>query len=360
MSGTLARPERSPGPQRAAQPDGPVRIGMIGVGRIGRMHATLVASRVAGAELVSVCDVAADAAGALAAELGTDSAPSAAELIEDPRVEAVGICSSTDSHVDLVVEAARAGKAIFCEKPVSLELTQLDRALDAVVDTGVAFQIGFNRRFDPAHESVHEAVRSGSIGDPHLIRISSRDPDPPPLEYVRASGGIFLDMTIHDFDLARYIAGSEVTEVFARGELRIEPRFADAGDVDTAVVTLIHENRCLTTIDNSRHAAYGYDQRLEVFGSLGMARSENPLDHTGVVHTAEGTLAPALPHFFLERYTPSYVREWAAFADAVRTGTRPTPGPADARAPLVIGLAARRSVELGRPVTTAEIEELAD
>jgi myo-inositol 2-dehydrogenase/D-chiro-inositol 1-dehydrogenase len=173
---------------------------------------------------------------------------------------------------------------------------------------------------------------------------------------VATSGGLFLDMTIHDFDMARYVAGSEVVEVFARGAVRVEPAFAEAGDVDTAVVTLVHEDGCLTTIDNSRRAVYGYDQRVEAFGSLGMACSENPLEHSGVVRTAAGASAPALPHFFLDRYVPSYVRAWEAFIAAVRAGESPPVTGADGRAPLVLGLAAWRSVREGRSVRVDEID----
>ena len=175
-----------------------------------------------------------------------------------------------------MVEAARAGKAIFCEKPVSLDLAEVDRALAAVQEAGVPFQIGFNRRFDPGHAAVAAAVADGTVGEPQLARISSRDPAPPPTGYIATSGGIFLDMTIHDFDMARFVVGSEVVEVFARGAVRIDQAFADADDVDTAVVTLVHENGCLTTIDNSRQAVYGYDQRVEVFGSAGMATLGEP------------------------------------------------------------------------------------
>ena len=218
------------------------------------------------------------------------------------------------------------------------------------------FQVGFNRRFDPAHQAVHEAVASGAVGEPHLVRISSRDPAPPPLAYVRASGGIFLDMTIHDFDMARHVAGSEVVEVFAHGAVRVDQGFAEADDVDTALVTLVHANGCLTAIDNSRQAVYGYDQRVEVFGSAGMAASENPLAHTAVVRTAAGAREATLPYFYLERYIPSYLREWEAFAAAVDGGTPPPVSTADARAPLVIGLAAWRSLREHRPVAVAEVE----
>ncbi len=333
----------------------PVRIGVIGVGRIGRMHAELLAHRVPGAALGAVYDAHEPLARDVAEDLGVPTAASVEELL-DGEVDAVAICSSADSHARLLVAAAEAGRAVFCEKPVSLELAELDRALEAVQEAGVPFQIGFNRRFDPAHASVHDAVAAGTIGEPHLVRISSRDPAPPPLAYVKTSGGLFLDMMIHDFDMARYITGSEVVEVFARGATRIEPEFARAGDVDTALVTLVHESGCLTAIDNSRRAVYGYDQRVEVFGSAGMAASENPLPHSGVVSTASGTQRPPLPHFFLERYLPSYEREWEAFVSAVHNGA-PTPVAAlDARAPLVIGLAAWRSVHERRPVRTEEIE----
>jgi myo-inositol 2-dehydrogenase/D-chiro-inositol 1-dehydrogenase len=199
-------------------------------------------------------------------------------------------------------------------------------------------------------------VAGGTVGEPHLVRISSRDPAPPPMGYVRTSGGIFLDMTIHDFDMARFVTGSEVVEVFARGAVRIDTAFAEADDVDTAVVMLTHANRCLTTIDNSRQAVYGYDQRVEVFGSAGMAASENPLAHAALVRTGVGTSAATLPYFYLERYVPSYLREWQAFAAAVSTGETPPVTAADARAPLVIGLAARRSLRENRPVAVAEVD----
>jgi myo-inositol 2-dehydrogenase/D-chiro-inositol 1-dehydrogenase len=334
----------------------PVRIGVIGVGRIGRMHAELLARRVPGAALGAVYDAHEPSARDVAGELRVPVAPTVAELLELDDLDAVAICSSADSHADLLIAAAEAGKAVFCEKPLSLDLAELDRAMAAVEAAGVPFQIGFNRRFDPAHASVRDAVASGTIGEPLLVRISSRDPAPPPLAYVRTSGGLFLDMMIHDFDMARFVTGSEVVEVFARGAIRIEPAFAEAGDIDTALVTLVHENGCLTAIDNSRQAVYGYDQRVEVFGSTGMAASGNPLAHTGTVTTVNGTHRPALPHFFLERYLPSYEREWEAFVTAVQTEVPPPVSMVDARAPLVMGLAAWRSLREGRPVRLEEIE----
>ncbi len=333
----------------------PLRIGIIGVGRIGRMHAELLAHQVPGAAVGAVFDAYEPAAHDVATELGVPTAGSVREIF-DSELDAVAICSSSDTHVDLLIAAAQAGKAVFCEKPLSLDLAEVDRALRAIDIAGVPFQIGFNRRFDPAHASVRDAVASGAVGEPHLVRISSRDPEPPPLEYVRTSGGLFLDMMIHDFDMARYVTGTEVVEVFARGAVRVEPSFAEVGDIDTALVTLVHEDGCLTAIDNSRRAAYGFDQRVEVFGSAGMAVSENPLAHTGTVFTAAGADRPPLPHFFLERYLPSYIREWEAFVEAVAGGVNPPVSTSDARAPLLIGLAALRSLREGRPVRVEEVE----
>jgi myo-inositol 2-dehydrogenase / D-chiro-inositol 1-dehydrogenase len=332
-----------------------LRIGVIGVGRIGRMHAELLARQVPGAAVTWIHDEFEASARTVAESLGAVVAADLDELLNAPDVDAVAICSPTDTHAELIVAAAEAGKAIFCEKPVSLDLAEVDRALAAVDAAGVPFQIGFNRRFDPAHEAVAAAVAGGEIGEPQLARITSRDPAPPPVSYIRSSGGLFLDMTIHDFDMARYVTGSEVVEVYARGGVRVDPEIGEAGDVDTAVVLLEHANGCLTTIDNSRQAVYGYDQRVEVFGSGGMAASENPLAHTATVRNADGLRGATLPYFYLERYIPSYLREWEAFAAAVGAGEAPPVGVRDARAPLVIGMAAWRSLREGRAV---RIEEL--
>ena len=332
-----------------------VRIAVLGVGRIGRMHAELIARQVPGASLAMVQDVDANAAAAIGAELGVAHTTDAAEVFASELVDAVAICSSTDTHVPLLIAAARCGKAIFCEKPVSLDLRKVDEALAVVKASGVPIQIGFNRRFDPAHRSVRDAVSSGAVGDVHIVRITSRDPAPPPIAYVKVSGGLFLDMMVHDFDMARYVTGSEVVEVYAKAAVRVDPAIGEAGDVDTAVVTLLHENGCITTIDNSRQAVYGYDQRVEAFGSGGMAASENPPSHSGMRRTAAGTITPTIAYFFLDRYIPSYIAEWKAFVDYVTDGGS-SPVDADAgRAPLVIGLAAKLSVQEGRPVLCAEI-----
>jgi myo-inositol 2-dehydrogenase/D-chiro-inositol 1-dehydrogenase len=331
-------------------------LGMIGVGRIGRMHAELLARQVPGAAVTTVHDEFEENARAVAGTLGARVAADLDELLAGPDVDAVAICTPTDTHAELVVAAARAGKAIFCEKPVSLDLAEVDRALAAVQQAGVPFQIGFNRRFDPAHAAVAAAVARGDVGELQLARVTSRDPAPPPVSYIRSSGGLFLDMTIHDFDMARFVTGSEVVEVYARGGVRVDPEIGEAGDIDTAVVVLEHANGCLTTIDNSRQAVYGYDQRVEVFGSGGMAASENPLAHSATVRSADGVRGATLPYFYLERYVPSYLAEWQAFVAAVSAGEPPPVGPADARAPLVIGLAAWRSLREGRPVRIEEVQ----
>jgi myo-inositol 2-dehydrogenase/D-chiro-inositol 1-dehydrogenase len=328
-------------------------IAVLGTGRIGKMHAELISRQMPGLELHSVFDVYTDGATAVATDLGVPVADSI-EAVMASDADAVAICTSTDTHVDLVVAAAEAGKAIFLEKPVSLNLEEVDRAVAAVKAAGVPLQVGFNRRFDAAHAAVQAAVADGSVGDVHMVKITSRDPAPPPIEYIKVSGGIFCDMTIHDFDMARFVTGSEVVEVYVKAAVRIDPAIGEAGDVDTAMVMMTHENGAITCIDNSRQAVYGYDQRVEVFGSAGMAVSENPREHSTELHTAGGTRQQNIPYFFLERYIPSYLAEWSAFLDGLRSGTMPVTID-DGRAPLVIGLAAWKSHREGRPVLTEDI-----
>ena len=332
-----------------------LRFAVIGTGRIGQMHAELLASQVKGATLGAVSDSVASRAEEVGHALGAP-ALSTDQIMADAAIDAVAICAPTEAHVPLIIQAAEAGKAIFCEKPVSLELAEVDRALNVVERSGAKLMVGFNRRFDPSHAAVRDAVAHGRTGPPEILRITSRDPAPPPLSYVRTSGGIFLDMMVHDFDMARFVAGSDVVEVCAFGAVRVAPEFAEYGDVDTAVVTLRHDNECLTVIDNSRRAAYGYDQRVEVHGSMGLAASENPLANSAVLRDASGTVMAPLPYFFLERYTASYLRQWDAFVAAVSAGTAvPTTG-ADGRAALVIGLAANQSLLKNCPVRVADVD----
>ena len=332
-----------------------LRIAVLGTGRIGKMHAELLARQVPGASLAMVQDINSDAALAVGEQLDVPHATEVDEVLSSDEVDAVAICSSTDTHVPFMIAAARAGKAIFCEKPISLDLAKVDEALTVITSSGVPFQVGFNRRFDAAHASVRDAVIGGSVGDLHMVRISSRDPAPPPISYIEVSGGIFLDMMIHDFDMARFITGSEVVDVYAQGAVRIDPAIGEAGDLDTAVVMLRHENDCITTIDNSRQAVYGYDQRVEAFGSGGLAASENQLTHTGIRRSAAGTISQTIPYFFLDRYIPSYVEEWKSFVGYVTNGGESPVGPNDGRAPLVIGLAAWKSYRENRLVRCDEI-----
>ena len=332
-----------------------LRIAVLGAGRIGKMHAELLARQVPGASLAMVQDINGDASRAVGQQFDAPHTTEVDEVFASTDVDAVAICSSTDTHVPFMIAAAKTGKAIFCEKPISLDLAKVDEALAVIKSSGVPFQVGFNRRFDAAHDSVRAAVIDGSVGDLHMVRISSRDPAPPPIPYIKVSGGIFLDMMIHDFDMARFITGSEVIDVYAQGAVRIDPAIGEAGDLDTAVVMLRHENGCITTIDNSRQAVYGYDQRVEAFGSGGLAASENPLTHTGMRRSAGGTISQTIPYFFLDRYIPSYVEEWRSFVGYVTNGGDSPVGPNDARAPLVIGLAAWKSYRENRPVRCDEI-----
>ena len=326
-----------------------VRIVVLGTGRIGKMHAELIARQVPGAELAGVFDVVSASAQAVGDELGVTVASTLDEALAID-ADAVAICTSTDTHIDVMVAAAEAGRAVFCEKPLSLDLAEVDRGLAAVDAAGVSLQVGFNRRFDPSHKAVADAVSHGAVGDVNICTITSRDPGPPPIAYIKVSGGIFNDMTIHDFDMARYVTGSDVVEVFAKGAVRVDPEIGEAGDVDTAVVLLTHENGALTTINNSRKAVYGYDQRVEVFGSGGMAQSDNFHQFNSQIATDAGFRRPPLEDFFLERYTRSYIDQWVAFVDVVANGAPSPVTGADGRAPLAIGIAALRSKNEGRPI----------
>ncbi len=331
-----------------------MRVGLLGCGRIGSMHAELLARRVTGTTLAAVHDTLDEAAAPVAEAYGARHASSAAELIESDDVDAVAICSSTDTHIDLLVQVAAAGKPAFVEKPLSLDLAEVDRGIAAATEAGIDVQVGFNRRFDAAHRHVRDRVAAGDVGEVHLVRMSSRDPDPPPISYIEVSGGIFCDMTIHDFDMARFVTGSEAVEVYATGAVRVDPAIGSAGDLDTAVVVVTHANGAITTIDNSRRAVYGYDQRLEAFGSAGMACSDNPTSATARYWDTGGSHGRPLPYFFLDRYIPSYIAGWDAFVDMVHGAPSPVTL-ADGRAPLVMGLAAWASVREGRPVPVAEI-----
>jgi myo-inositol 2-dehydrogenase / D-chiro-inositol 1-dehydrogenase len=333
-----------------------IRFGVIGAGRIGKLHAENLAARIAGVEVAAIADLNLAAAQETAARLNIPEAtPDYREILSDPTIIAVAICSSTDVHAQMVIEAAQAGKHIFCEKPIDHNLSKIDAALEAVDKAGVKLQIGFNRRFDPNFRKVYQMLREGRIGEPHILRITSRDPAPPPVEYVKVSGGMFLDMTIHDFDMARYLMCSEVTQVYAAAGVKVDPKIGEAGDVDTAVVTLHFENGAIGTIDNSRQAVYGYDQRVEVFGSLGMVAVGNNTPDTHTYSNQEGVHSAKPLYFFLERYTESFLVEMREFIECIQSDI-PTPVQGiDGRIPVLLGLAARKSFDENRPVKLSEI-----
>lgn len=334
-----------------------LNIGVIGAGRIGKLHAENLVTRIPQASVPVIADVILDAAKETAVKLGIPKATADyKEIIADPNIQAVAICSATDTHSQIIVEAAQAGKHIFCEKPIDLTLEKIDTALAAVDKAGVKLQIGFNRRFDPNFAHLREVVASGRIGEPHVLRITSRDPAPPPISYIKVSGGIFLDMTIHDFDMARFLMGSEVTEVFAVGAVLVDAAIGEAGDVDTTAITLRFANGALGLIDNSRKAVYGYDQRAEMFGSNGAISAENQTPYRATLSNNDGIHTPNPLYFFLERYNDAYIVEMNAFIDAVVNDKPVLVTGADGRAPVVIGMAAWKSVRENRPVKLSEIE----
>jgi myo-inositol 2-dehydrogenase/D-chiro-inositol 1-dehydrogenase len=333
-----------------------LQLGLIGAGRIGQVHATSLASRAGRAELAVVTDAVPDAARSLADRFGVPRvAATYQDILADPTIDAVLICTPTDTHAALIAAAAEAGKHIFCEKPVALDLHQTDAALSAVARAGVKLQIGFNRRFDPSFARVRAAVASGEIGTPHILRIVSYDPAPPPIEYVKTSGGMLLDLSIHDFDMAGFLIGSEIDEVFTRGGVMIDEAIGRAGDIDTAVTFLHLANGTLGTIDNSRQAVYGYDQRVEILGSKGAIGVDNAYPNTAVISTAESVHRDLPFNFFPQRYRQAFAAELEAFVEAV-IDHRPVPvSGADARRALAAALAAKRSLVEQRPVKVSEI-----
>ena len=322
-----------------------------GAGRIGAIHAANLAAS-GSARLAHVVDVNGAAAAALAQKHGARVSDTAAALA-DPEVGAVIIASSTDTHAALVIAAARAGKAIFCEKPIDLSLARVDEALAAVQAAGVPMLVGFNRRFDPDFAELHRRIGAGAIGAVEQVVITSRDPGLPPIDYLKVSGGQFRDMTIHDFDMARWMLGEEPVELFAYGAALVDPARAAAGDIDTCMVLLRCASGRMAHINNSRRAAYGYDQRVEVHGSKGRLIAGNRVATTVEQADAAAVATDNPLHFFLERYAAAYRIELAAFIDAVANGTPMPVGPQDGRQALVLAEAALRSLHENRPVRVA-------
>jgi myo-inositol 2-dehydrogenase/D-chiro-inositol 1-dehydrogenase len=319
-----------------------------GAGRIGAIHAKNIA-RHPDARLNWVVDVDPAAAEKLAtrhdAAVGTQ-----AGVLADPAIDAVVIASSTDTHADLVEAAARAGKAVFCEKPLDLDRRRAEACLAVVAECRVPLMVGFNRRFDPHFARLEHQLRNGRIGRVELVSITSRDPSPPPLAYVRVSGGLFRDMMIHDFDTARWLLGEEPVEIFAAASVLVDPAIGEAGDVDTAVVTMRTASGALCQISNSRRAVYGYDQRIEILGSKGALKAANVAESTVVFAGADGIVGDKPLPFFLERYAEAYRRELDHFIDVVTRGTPPSPGGGDGVKALALADAALRSLETRQAV----------
>jgi len=332
-----------------------VNIAVIGTGRMGSVHTRNIARLIPEANLVAVCDIRLEVAQAVADELGIQRVvKDYHELLADPNIEAILIATSTNTHAFIMKDVAAAGKHIFCEKPLALNLADIDKALAGVAEAGVKLQVGFNRRFDKSFQKVRAIVAPGEIGRPCILRITDRDPELPAMEFLRVSGGMFLDQTIHDFDMARFQVG-EIEEVYAIGGVLIEPELKEFGDIDTDVVTLKFANGAVGAIDNSRQAVYGYDQRLEVFCSNVTAMANNEFENTAVMGKPDGFLSAKLPHFFMQRYAPCYVDEVRQFIECVRED-KPTPTTgADGRAAVVLGHAAWKSLHENRPVKVSEI-----
>lgn len=335
-----------------------VKVGIIGAGRIGQVHMNSIVTRVPNAQIKAVADpfLSADA-DRKAKECGAEyTTKDYREVLADPGIDAVIICSSTDTHSPISIEAIKAGKHVFCEKPIDHDVEKIKEVMEALKGTGLKYQVGFNRRFDHNFEAVQKAVADGKVGNPHIIKITSRDPEPPSIDYVKVSGGMFLDMTIHDFDMVRFLAGCDAEEVYVQAATLVDPEIGEAGDVDTAIITLKMENGALAVIDNSRKAAYGYDQRAEVFGSEGMVEMKNDSDSTAVISNAEGVTGEKPQFFFLQRYMDAYGKEMVQFIDAIEHNTETPLGVEDGLKPVLMGLAAKKSLEEGRVVKISEIE----
>jgi len=330
-----------------------ITAGILGAGRIGKIHANNLMA-MAGVRLKAIADPYTDFKEWPGPAITASRDPE--DVLKDGEIEAVLICSPTPSHADFTDAAARAGKHIFCEKPIALDPERVRATLATVKRSGVKLQVGFNRRFDPTFARVRQAIVNGEIGDVQLVRITARDPAAPPIEYVMSSGGMFVDMTIHDFDMVRFLSGSEVEEVHAYGAVLVDPGIGKAGDIDTAVTSMRLSNGALAIIENSRQAVFGYDQRIEVFGSKGGIEAHNETPARTVLRTAAGIRSENPLYFFLERYQRSFVIELEAFFSSIRDDKEPPAGGKDGLMALVVGLAAKQSLVEGRPV---RVEKLA-
>ena len=331
-----------------------VKLGLLGIGRIGRIHLQNISNHFEDAKVMAAMNPS-DGGREFARKMGvpfvTDD-PMA--VINHAEVDAVLICTATDAHADYVIAAAAAGKAVFCEKPIDLTMEKVKQTLSAVESARIPLMLAFNQRMDPSFAAVRQAVKDGQIGSLRSIHIISRDPAPPPISYIQSSGGLFLDMTIHDFDMARYISGGNAVEVYARGENLVDPDIGEAGDIDSAYIIIRFDNGVTAMIENSRQCAYGYDQRLEAFGSAGMVRAENPLKTTTTFSNVSGVHGDRQLNFFIDRYAESYRLEMRAFVDALKNGVPMPITGEDGLAAMQIALAAQQSYEEGRPVRVVQ------
>lgn len=336
-----------------------VVVGVIGAGRIGKLHIDNIGHKINDVKLKIVCDIAIDdQTRKWMSNMGISTfTDNANDIFSDPDIDAVVIASSTNTHAKFIQQAANAGKHVFCEKPIDTDINRIKETMILVEKLGIKFMVGFNRRFDHNFHRAHEAVKSGQIGKPYIIKITSRDPSPPPIDYIKVSGGIFMDMTIHDWDMARFLAGSEVEEVYANGAVLVDPKIGKAGDIDTAVAVLKFKNGALAIIDNSRQAVYGYDQRVEVFGSSGCVIADNEATNTVKIYTAECTNIDKIPNFFLERYMESYATELKYFFECIKNDQFPRPNGKDGLQNVLIARAAQKSFEENRPVKMSEINQ---
>lgn len=335
-----------------------VTVGIIGAGRIGKVHTESICNYVRNAKIKMVADPYMNKEtekwllGMGVANVSKDYH----EILNDPEIDAVLICSSTNTHSNISLEAIAAGKHVFCEKPIDHDLAKIKEVVKALEGSNIKYQVGFNRRFDHNFAAVRKAVVDGKIGETHIIKVTSRDPEPPSAEYAAVSGGMFLDMTIHDFDMVRFLAGCDAEEIYVQSAVLVDPAIGEAGDVDTAVITIKMENGAIAVIDNSRRAAYGYDQRAEVFGSKGMAATSNDTASSVVLSTDAGVTGEKPLYFFLERYMQSFATEVGCFIDAIENDTDTPLGVVDGLKPVLMGIAAKKSVAEHRPVKLSEIE----
>lgn len=334
------------------------KIGIIGTGRIGKIYGESILKHIKNVELKAIADTfLSNETLKWAKEIGVPNVYDNYQMIlEDKEIDAVLICSSIDTRSRISIEAINSNKHVFCEKPIDYDLKRINEVIEKINKLNIKYQVGFNRRYDHNFRAIKSAILEGKIGEPHILKITSGDPEPPPIECVSKYRGIFLDMTIHDFDMVRYLLDSEVVEVYAAGNVLIDNSIGEAGDIDTAIVTLKMASGAMAIIDNSRQAAYGYDQRAEVLGSIGKALIENDITSTKVVILTEDSITSEKPLFLGERYMQPYVEEITEFIDSIINNTDVSVSADDGLKAVLIGYAATKSLHENRPVRISEIK----